>query len=135
MKALPDQDLYRVRGVAEVEWAVPLLKSTARAKVHTDGKFRAVILMGIDDGSLVGAPRSMALDWFDFLRKPNSIVIDRVGYEFFFPGEPMMLSKQLEMNDRSGPWSGSATRRRRFVNFPIVYRAIISARRWAGSAT
>src|SRR6185295_18614700 len=81
VKALPDQDLYRVRGVAGVEWAVPLLKSTARAKVHTDGKFRAVILMGIDDGSLVGAPRSMALGRFDFLREPNSIVIDRVGYE------------------------------------------------------
>lgn len=61
VKALPDQDLYRVRGVPGIEWAVPLFKSTARAKVHTDGKFRAVILMGLDDGSLIGAPRSMAL--------------------------------------------------------------------------
>ena len=44
VKALPDQDLYRVRGVEGIEWAVPLFKGTARAKVHTDGKFRAVIL-------------------------------------------------------------------------------------------
>jgi putative ABC transport system permease protein len=121
VKALPDQDLYRVRGVAGVEWAVPLLKSTARAKVHTDGKFRAVILMGIDDGSLVGAPRSMALGRFDFLREPNSIVIDRVGYEFFFPGEPMMLSKQLEINDRILNVVGICNSAAPFVNLPVAY--------------
>src|SRR3954451_21715825 len=61
VKALPDQDLYRVRGVQSVDWAVPLFKGTARAKVHTDGRFRAVILMGLDDTSLVGAPREMTL--------------------------------------------------------------------------
>src|SRR5574341_1029195 len=60
VKALTDQDLFRVRGVEGVRWAVPLYKGTSRAK-GPDGRFRAVILMGLDDASLVGAPRDLAL--------------------------------------------------------------------------
>src|SRR5919107_5711385 len=86
VKALPDQDLYRVRGVDAVEWAAPMFKGTARAKVHTDGRFRAVILMGHDDASLGGAPRDMVLESFDGLYQPDSIILDLVGYQFFFPG-------------------------------------------------
>src|SRR6202011_3738261 len=32
VKALTDDDLYRIRGVAGVKWAVPLFKGTPRAK-------------------------------------------------------------------------------------------------------
>lgn len=119
--ALPDQALYRVRGVPGVEWAVPLLKSNARAKVHSDGRFRAVILMGLDDGSLVGAPRNMALGSFDTLRQPDSIVIDRVAYSFFFPGEPIALGKYLEVSDRMLRVVGVCNSAAPFVNLPVVY--------------
>src|SRR5438067_791490 len=121
VKALPDQDLYRVRGVSGVEWAVPLFKGTARAKAHTDGKFRAVILMGLDDASLVGAPRDMALGTFDSLQQPDSIIIDRVGYRFFFPGEPLQLGRQLEMNDRILRVVGICNSSAPFINLPVVY--------------
>jgi putative ABC transport system permease protein len=121
VKALPDQDLYRVRGVDAVEWAVPLFKGTARAKVHTDGKFRAVILMGLDDASLVGAPRDMAMGSFDALRQPDSIIIDRVGYKFFFPGEPLQLGKQVEMNDHILRIVGICNSSAPFVNLPVTY--------------
>src|SRR5262249_10172616 len=100
VKSLPDQDLYRVRGARGVEWAVPLFKGNARARAPTDGKFRAVILMGLDDAPLVGAPQDMALGSFEALEQPDSIIIDRVGFQFFFPGEPMQTGKQLEINDR-----------------------------------
>lgn len=121
VKALPGQDLYRIRGVGGIEWAVPLFKGTARAKVHTDGKFRAIILMGLDDASLVGAPRDMALGRFDALHQPDSIVIDRVGYKFFFPGEPLQLGKQLEMNDRILRVVGICNSSAPFVNLPVAY--------------
>jgi putative ABC transport system permease protein len=121
VKGLPDQDLYRVRGVDAVEWAVPLFKGTARAKVHTDGKFRAVILMGLDDASLVGAPRDMVLGSFDSLRQPNSIILDQVGYKFFFPGEPMRPGKQVEMNDRILRVVGVCNSSAPFVNLPVAY--------------
>ena len=60
VKALTDSDVYRVRGVAGVEWAVPLFKGQPRAK-GPDGNFRVVILMGLDDATLVGAPRDTRL--------------------------------------------------------------------------
>jgi putative ABC transport system permease protein len=104
-----------------VEWATPLIKGKARATAHTDGNFRAVILMGLDDGTLVGAPRDMALGAFDALEQPDSIVIDRVGFQFFFPGEPLQLGKQLEMNDRIVRIVGICNSSAPFVNLPVAY--------------
>jgi putative ABC transport system permease protein len=121
VKALPDQDLYRVRGVRGVKWAVPLFKGTARAKVNTDGRFRAVIVIGLDDASLVGAPRSMALGSFTSLDQPDSIILDRVGYQFFFPGQPLFLGKELEINDRIVRIVGIANSSAPFVNLPVAY--------------
>ncbi len=54
--ALRPTDLQRVRSVPGVAWAVPLHKSNARARL-SDGNFRQILLMGIDDDTLVGAPR------------------------------------------------------------------------------
>src|SRR5713101_5875727 len=98
VKALTDDDLYRVRGVPGVEWAVPLFKGTPRAKA-LDGNFRVVIMLGVDDATLVGAPRNMVLGSADNLRQPDAVIIDRVGYEFFFPKQAYALGKTLELND------------------------------------
>ena len=56
VRALSSQDLYRVRGVEGIQWAVPLFKGNARAKA-SDGQFRNTILLGLDDTTLVGLPR------------------------------------------------------------------------------
>ena len=121
VKTLTDQDLYRVRGVSEVEWAVPLLKSNSRAKLPGDGKFRAVILMGLDDSTLVGAPPNMALGGVAAMGQPDSVIIDRAGYKFFFPDEPLQLGKQLEMNDHLVRIVGICNSSAPFVNLPVVY--------------
>jgi putative ABC transport system permease protein len=120
VKALTDQDLFRIRGVSGVEWAVPLYKGLSRAK-GPDGKFRAVILMGVDDASMVGAPRDLALGDVSALRHPDSIVMDRVGFKFFFPGEPLTLGKTLEMNDRVVRVAGIANSSAPFQNLPVFY--------------
>ena len=49
---LSDNDLYRVRGVSGVLWAVPLYKGTARAQ-FPEGFFKQFIVLGLDDESLV----------------------------------------------------------------------------------
>lgn len=120
VKSLPDQDLYRVRGVQGLEWAVPLFKGAARAKVHRDGSFRAVILLGIDDTSLVGAPRDMAMGSFESLGQPESLLLDRVGYKYFFPGEPLQLGNQLEINDHVLTITGIFNSSAPFVNLPVA---------------
>src|SRR2546426_1286996 len=78
--ALRDADLYRVRSVPGVEWAVPLYMGTGRAKAP-DGKFRTVILLGADDATLVGAPRKMLVGSIYDLRQPDAAIIDKRSEE------------------------------------------------------
>src|SRR5215471_5866268 len=84
---LTENDLYRVRSVPGVLWAVRLFKAQPRAKA-LDGTFRVVIMMGLDDSSLVGAPTrdKMLLGAVDDLRQPDTVIIDRVGSSFLLPG-------------------------------------------------
>jgi len=120
VKALTDQDLYRIRGVQGVEWAVPLFKGTSRAK-GPDGKFRGVILMGLDDSSLVGVPRRIVLGKIEDLREPETIAIDQVGYKFFFPDQPVKLGRSLDLNDHTVKIVAIVDSNAPFVNLPVFY--------------
>jgi len=94
VKSLTDDDLYRVRGVAGVDWAVRLFKGQPRANAP-DGTYRVVIMMGLDDASLVGAPArgKMILGSVEDLRRPDSVIIDRAGYYFLFPASGWRLAR------------------------------------------
>lgn len=131
VKALTDQDLYRIRGVAGVEWALPLYKGLSRAKAR-DGKFRTVILMGVDDATLAGAPRDVALGSYEALRDPDTIAMDRVGYKFFFPNEPLALGKTLEMNDRMVHIAAIVNSSAPFQNLPVFYTRYSQAITYVG---
>ncbi len=54
IKPLSENDLYRVRGVPGVSWAVRLYKGLTRSRL-ADGNFQQTILLGLDDATLVGA--------------------------------------------------------------------------------
>jgi putative ABC transport system permease protein len=118
--ALRDYDLYRVRSVSGVEWAVPLYKGLGRAKAP-DGKFRTVILMGVDDATLVGAPRKMLLGSMHSLRQPDAAIIDKAGYQYFFPGEPLQFGKTLQMNERRVLIVGVSDASAPFQSFPVLH--------------
>src|SRR3954470_24940358 len=53
VKPLSENDLYRVRGVSGVSWAVRLYKGLTRSRLE-DGNFQQTILLGLDDATLVG---------------------------------------------------------------------------------
>lgn len=120
VKTLTENDLLRVRGVAGVEWAVRLFKSNPRARAE-DGRFRNVILMGLDDATLVGAPRQMLVGSIENLRKPDSIIIDRAGFLYFFPGQALTLGKVLEMNDQRVEIVGICEASAPFATFPVMF--------------
>src|SRR5215510_9604325 len=120
IRALTENDLYRVRGVPGVQWAVRLFKGLPRAKA-ADGKFRVVILMGLDDATLVGAPGRMLLGSIADLSQPDAIIIDRAGYNFFFPGAPLSLGRTLELNDHRVKIVGIAEASPPFQTFPVVF--------------
>ncbi len=131
VKSLTDQDLYRVRGVNGVQWAVPLFKGSTRAKAR-DGVFRAVILLGVDDASLTGVPRKMLLGTYNSLREPDAVIIDQVAFEFYFPNQAMRLGDTLEMNDHRVRVVGICDSAAPFQNFPVVYTRYSNALGYVG---
>lgn len=84
-KALQESDLQKVRGVSGVDYAVRIFKGLPIAKTRK-GQFAACSVLGLDDATLLGAPRNMILGNWQDLWKPNSIVLDKAGYLLLFPG-------------------------------------------------
>src|SRR4051794_4197130 len=95
VKPMIENNLYRVRGVEGVKWAVPLYKGNARAKLNSTvhGKtyevIEQIVLIGLDDTSLVGAPPPgrVLVGSLDDLRKPDAVMVDFTRLRRLYPGE------------------------------------------------
>src|SRR5262245_25001663 len=96
---LRDTDLLRVRGVPGVAWAVRFYTGTVRVRLE-DGNSRNVHLVGLDDETLVGAPRQMIAGNVEDLRRPDAVVIDKAGYEYMWGREPYQLGRTFQIGDR-----------------------------------
>jgi putative ABC transport system permease protein len=129
LKPMSDNDLYRVRGVPGVDWAVRLFKGLTRARLAT-GNFQQVIMIGLDDATLVGAPEKLYVGDLSDLRKPDSIIMDDAGYHQLWPGEPYQVGRSFEMNDRRAIIVGICKSRRTFMTFPIIYTRYSQATRF-----
>ncbi|MBM3822651.1 MAG: FtsX-like permease family protein [Verrucomicrobia bacterium] len=119
-KPLKETDLLRVRGVEGVEFAVRLFKSNPVARTAS-GRFSQTVVMGLDDATLIGVPRTMVLGSWERLNEPDAVVIDRAGYALLFPGEPLELGRRLEMNDHQARIVGISEAKPPFVNFPVLH--------------
>lgn len=119
-KALKDTDLLRIRGVTGVDYAVRLFKGLPVARTPA-GRFSQAVVMGLDDATLIGAPRKMLMGSWERLREPNSIVIDKAGYLLLFPDEPLELERTLEMNDHLVRIVGISDASAPFASFPIMH--------------
>lgn len=131
--ALKDTTVERVRSVPGVQWAEPLFKGRAMAKA-ADGKFRSVVLLGLDDASLAGAPepRRVLLGSIENLREPDAVLIDLIGYHFFFPGQPLKLGQTFEMTDHRARIVGVVDASPPFQTFPIFYTRYSQALNYVG---
>lgn len=118
-KPLTENDLYRVRGVEGVDWAVRLYKGLSRAKL-TDGNFQQVILLGLDDATLVGAPEVVVGDLRN-LRQPDAVFMDENGAKQLWRDDPYKLGRVFEMNDRRAVLVGICKASRTFQTFPVVF--------------
>ncbi len=120
VKPLADTELFRVKSVPGVEWAVRFYKGIARARLQ-EGSYEQMILLGLDDATFVGAPAGVFLGSIADLRKPDSVIMDDAGYRRIWPGEPYRLGRSFEMNDRRAVVVGITKASRTFQSFPIVY--------------
>ncbi len=119
-KPLADTELFRVKGVPGVAWAVRFYKGIARARLQ-EGTYEQMILLGIDDATLVGGPQGVFMGAMADLRRPDAVIIDDAGYRRIWPGEPYRLGRTFEMNDRRAVVVGITRASRTFTSFPIVY--------------
>jgi putative ABC transport system permease protein len=129
---LQDTDLLRVRGVPGVAWAVRHYKGTIQARLE-DGNARNVLVTGLDDESMAGAPQEMIVGNLADLQKPDAVVVDKPGYEWMWGQEPYQLGRTFQFNDRRAVLVGVCKISSPFLSTPIVYTRYSQAVRFAPS--
>ncbi|MHB1424960.1 MAG: ABC transporter permease [Gemmataceae bacterium] len=127
---LSDDAVYQVRGVPGVAWAVRFYDGKARAQ-FPEGYFKQFIVLGIDDQTLIGAPRKMLAGSLGDLRRPDGVVLDLSGYRYLFPGQPLETGRVFEMNDRRAEIVGICEASPTFQTLPVVYTTYSRALRYA----
>jgi putative ABC transport system permease protein len=129
IKPMKDTELFRVRSVEGVAWAVPLYKGLIEAKMRT-GVNQTCILIGIDNATLIGGPPTMSEGELSNLRMPDAIVVSDVGATTKLaspsPGNPkelipLTLGDVLELNDNRAVVEGLCTVSRTFQSQPVIY--------------
>ncbi len=101
---MPSVALDRVRSVEGVAWASPLCMTTLRARL-SHGMFRAVALVGVDDATLLGAPREVVGGEVGMLRQSEAVIVDESAAEVLLrvPVEPPGHTVGWNMPDFSRP--------------------------------
>jgi putative ABC transport system permease protein len=127
---MPDNALYRVRGVPGVAWAVRFYKGLARAQFQ-EGNFKQFIVLGLDDQTFVGAPQEMLLGSLGDLRQPDAVILDEYGYKFLWPDQPLRIGQTFEMNDHRCHVVGICKTSPTFLTFPVVYTRYTQALNYA----
>jgi putative ABC transport system permease protein len=128
LKPLTDNDLYRVQGVEGVAWAVRFYKGQGRLKLDAGrrdgpGLYQQAIVLGLDDATLVGAPRKVVVGSLAALREPDAAIMDVAGFKYLWPGQPLesAVGRVLEMNDHRVVIVGLCEATITFQTLPILY--------------
>lgn len=121
-------ELYKIRGIPGVKWAVPLFKGLGTIK--TNGKIQQVILFGVDDYSLVGKPPKMLEGKWINIKEPDSLIMDKAGWEYIWPNQPVELGKVIELNENRAKISGICEASPPFMTFPVVFTKFSNIRKY-----
>lgn len=119
---LKDTDLYRVRSVQGVEWAETMYKGTIQATSHS-GIYQTCVIIGIDNGTLIGGPPTMLQGSVTDLRVDGGIIVDEVGAKTKLSrgGTPLRIGDVLELNDNRAIVVGICSVTRQIESQPILY--------------
>lgn len=120
VEPMRDVELYNVRGVSGVQWAVPFYKGLSTIRMP-DGLTQQVQLIGVDDVSLVGICPEMILGDKHAIQRPQTAMMDRNGYFFTWPGQPLKLGRRVELNDNRLVINAICNVMPTFFTFPIMY--------------
>ncbi|MFC5743273.1 ABC transporter permease [Dyella tabacisoli] len=117
--------LQRVRGTDGVDWAVPLYQGFNRGHMP-DGTSFTLILVGIDDATMIGAPPQMELGKFADLRRDKAIFIDgdTAATKLMMKrggGRAIRLGDRFTINDQEVVATGAYRGRESFFWEPVIY--------------
>lgn len=118
--AMPSTALDKVRAVEGVEWAVPHLRAQANVRT-SDGDLEGVAVIGVDDATLIGLPKRMAVGDKSVFYAPDTVVIDDVGTTRLFPGAEAAMGQRLELNDQRAVIRGVADAIPSFTSTVVLY--------------
>jgi len=139
IKPLQDTELYRVRGVAGVAWAMPLYKGLLKARLP-NGTFQTCIIVGLDDATLVGGPPRMVEGQLADLRRADAVIIDTDGAREKLSQPPaipggkrveLKIGDTLELNDHRALVVGFSKNTRTILSQPVLYTTYSRARQFA----
>jgi putative ABC transport system permease protein len=129
MKPLRDTQLYQVRGIEGVEWAVPFYKGLLKARLR-NGNFQMCNVIGIDDATLIGGPPRMLEGELTDLRLTDAIIVNKEGANDKLAIDagrnggkliPLQVGETLEVNDHRAKVVGICETTRTFQSQPVIY--------------
>lgn len=141
------QALARVRSVAGVQSAVPLMFATADVR-FPDGRYQPFQVIGVDDATLIGMPPIQNDVMPSLLRVPDAVVVDAGGtigkletslqmsdqgtrgkLDLDAPTRELMTGDELLINDHSVRILGQSQGLPRFPPRPLLYTTFSNATR------
>ncbi|MFN7309519.1 MAG: ABC transporter permease [bacterium] len=113
------------RGVEGVQWAIPMFQGYTRGKLP-DGTRFTLILVGLDDATLMGGPPEMVQGQLRDLRTDRAVLIDAVSSPEKLlmkqaGGRALTVGDRFSVNDNEVQIVGSYEGRRSFFWEPVVY--------------
>ena len=132
IKPMRDTDVGRVRSVNGVAWAVPLFWNAQQARL-ADGSFKSIILVGLDNATMVGRPGNIIAGRLEDLRLPNTVFIDDLGVERLSRGRnrPIGIGDTFEINDKEARIVGICKTEKMFWGYPYVFTTYDQALQFA----
>jgi putative ABC transport system permease protein len=135
-RAMLDTQLYRVRGIQGVEWAVPLHKGSQSVRL-ANGELENAVILGLDDATLIGGPGKVLQGQLTNLRMPDAVIVDENGARNRLaqhpdglgkPGVPLQVGDAVEINEKRAVVVGIARATPTFRSDPILYTTYSKAK-------
>lgn len=127
VRGMPDGNLDVVKSFSEIEWAVPI-NVIHIPLVTQSGIFQIAQLYGIDDATLIGAPKGMVAGNVRDLRREGGIIVDVYSAEGALATplsdgkkRALRVGDELEINNHRAVVVGICKITQGFYPQPIIY--------------